>query len=182
MRTSDGIRFVDLEAAAVGAGPVELAYLDIGFPTCWCATSLPDAVRREAIAAYRSTWRSVTGGDLEDGRLADACASWLIRGDALVHRAIRTSRDHLERLPDEDWRWGTATARQRSLHRLTAVSGITSGELAELAVVSRAMRDRLSRGWPGIGPLPVTHGDPLTDTVAGAARVRRCPQPGVGQE
>src|ERR1019366_2522483 len=63
MRTSDGIRFVDLEQAALGRGLTELAYLRMGFPTCWCATSVPAPVLDEAEAAYRSTWRSITGTD-----------------------------------------------------------------------------------------------------------------------
>ena len=41
MRTASGIMFVDLEQAALGDGRAELAYLRIGFPTCWCATSVP---------------------------------------------------------------------------------------------------------------------------------------------
>jgi hypothetical protein len=42
--TTGGLRFVDLEGAAAGAGINELAYLRIGFPTCWCVRSTPAPV------------------------------------------------------------------------------------------------------------------------------------------
>jgi len=162
VHTAAGIRFIDLEAAALGSGRSELAYLRIGWPTCWCATSAPEPELREAEAAYRSTWRSVTGTDLT-GSLADACAGWLIRADALVERADRGGSVQLMRLPGEDWEWGTATARQRLLHRLTVAAAMADGDPALdcLVQVGRAMRDRIRQGWPGTAPLPVARGNPL---------------------
>jgi hypothetical protein len=162
MRTASGIMFVDLEQAALGDGRAELAYLRIGFPTCWCATSVPGPALRRAETAYRSTWRAVTGTEV-GGDLAEACAGWLIRGDALVERAHRGRADQLARLPDEDWRWGTATARERLLHRLTVVSAIGADHprLAGLASVSSAMRERILALWPGLEELPAADDDPL---------------------
>jgi Phosphotransferase enzyme family len=162
IHTAAGIRFIDLEAAALGSGRSELAYLRIGWPTCWCATSAPEPDIREAEAAYRSTWRSVTGTDLAGSR-ADACAGWLIRGDALVERAERGGSVQLMRLPEDDWEWGTASARQRLLHRLAVVAAVAGGDpaLDGLVQVCRAMRDRIRQGWPGTAPLPVARGNPL---------------------
>jgi hypothetical protein len=150
---SDGIRFIDLEVAELGHGTAELAYLRIGWPTCWCATAVPEPMLSQAEAAYRSTWRSLTGTDL-DGNMADACAGWLIRADALVKQADRGGSAHLMRLPAENWRWGIATARQRLLYRLTVVAELAAGEpaLAGLVEVSRAMRDQIRRRWPGTRP------------------------------
>ena len=100
----DGIRFIDLEVADLGPGTAELAYLRIGWPTCWCATSVPEPVLSRAEAAYRSTWRSLTGTELH-GNLADACAGWLDPR----RRAGRAGRPRRipppMRLPDENWRW-----------------------------------------------------------------------------
>jgi len=125
---------VDLEQAALGRGLTELAYLRMGFPTCWCATSVPAPVLDEAEAAYRSTWRSITGTD-PPGDLADACAGWLIRGDTLVERA----------------------------HRLAVVAafGADHPELASVAEVSSDLRDRLLARWADIRPLPAAEGNPL---------------------
>jgi hypothetical protein len=162
MRTASGIMFVDLEQAALGDGCAELAYLRIGFPTCWCAKSVPGPLLRQAEAAYRSTWLAVTGTEAGQD-LADACAGWLIRGDALVERAHRGRVDQLARLPEEDWRWGTATARERLLHRLAVVAALGADHpaLAGLASVSSAMRERILALWPGLEELPVADDDPL---------------------
>jgi hypothetical protein len=163
--TSAGFRFLDLGGAAFGAGYTELAYLRTGFPTCWCAKSIPEPERGEAEAAYRATWRSLTGTD-PAGRLADSCAGWLIRGDALVERAHRGQASYLAQLPGKDWRWGTATARQRLLDRLTVVAtlGADAPGLAALVQVSRAMAGAIGERWPDIDPLPAAHGDPILES------------------
>ena len=151
-------RIDEMEQAARGNGLMELAYLRSGFPTCWCATN-PDPGRlRAAEAAYRSAWRAATGGDVE-GDLTDACAGWLLRGDGLVERAERADADHWRRLLDQDWTWGTATARQRLLHRLLVVGqlaadGGRAGRLADTGRLAGEMAGAVLGRWPGLRPLP----------------------------
>ncbi|MGW7316025.1 phosphotransferase family protein [Streptomyces sp. NPDC054865] len=160
LHTPAGIRFVDFEQAALGNGLTELAYLRIGFPTCWCVTATPAALLERAENAYLAQWRTATGSrisgaELRDG-LADAWAGWLLRGDALVERARREGVDHLARMARRDWKWGTATARQRFVHRLGVV-GRTATDRPALAGVSAlavAMRRHAAARWPALGPLP----------------------------
>jgi len=156
LRTAAGVRFIDFEQASLGNGLVELAYFRIGFPTCWCALSVIGGPLEEAERAYRATWRNLTGTDVP-GDLADACAGWLISGDALVERAHRQSADHLARAPAEDFAWGYITARERLLHRLGVVAGLTRGHdrLRALGQVSAALAARLRARWPTLRPLPV---------------------------
>ncbi|MFJ6215730.1 phosphotransferase family protein [Streptomyces sp. NPDC092296] len=153
--TSSGVRFIDFEQAALGNGIVELAYLRIGFPTCWCATAPDPDMLDAAEAAYRTAWRHATGTEVQ-GDLTDACAGWLLRGDALVQRAQRGTTDHLSRIPYRDWKWGTATARQRLVHRLRIVSRLTAGssELPDLGKLTAAMRESMLTRWPALQPLP----------------------------
>ena len=92
-----GVRFFDLEQVALGDGLVELAYLRMGFPTCWCVTSVAEPVLRVAEQAYRDTWLAETGEPV-GGDLTEACIGWLMRGDALVARAERGTADQLARL------------------------------------------------------------------------------------
>ncbi|MET9800357.1 aminoglycoside phosphotransferase family protein [Streptomyces sp. NPDC006368] len=155
LHTATGIRFIDFEQASLGSGLMELAYLRIGFPTCWCVTSAPEPLLERAESAYRKEWRTVTGSDVQDG-LADACAGWLLRGDALVQRAHRESTDHLARIPHQDWRWGTATARQRLVHRLGVVGRMTADHtsLSGVSRLSTALRQRMLARWPALQPLP----------------------------
>ncbi|MDX3797758.1 aminoglycoside phosphotransferase family protein [Streptomyces sp. AK04-3B] len=156
MHTSGGVRFIDFEQAALGNGLVELAYLRIGFPTCWCATAPAQRLLHAAEIAYRATWREATGTDAE-GDLTDACAAWLLRGDALVQRAERGTVDHLARIPDQDWEWGTATARQRLVHRLGTVSEMTADgtELNGLGRLAAAVEEAMLTRWPTLRPLPL---------------------------
>ncbi|MGW4232051.1 phosphotransferase family protein [Streptomyces sp. NPDC004980] len=156
LHTDAGIRFIDFEQASLGSGLMELAYLRIGFPTCWCVTSAAEPLLARAERAYRDEWRTRTGSEIQDG-LADACAGWLLRGDALVERARRDSTDHLARIPDRDWKWGTATARQRLVHRLGVVSRMTAdhASLGGVSGLSGAMRRRMLARWPALRPVPV---------------------------
>ncbi|MET8183335.1 phosphotransferase [Streptomyces sp. NPDC005336] len=155
LHTATGIRFIDFEQASLGSGLMELAYLRIGFPTCWCVTSASEPLLERAENAYRKEWRTMTGSETKDG-LADACAGWLLRGDALVERARRESADHLARIPHRDWTWGTATARQRLVHRLGVVSQMTADHtsLSGVSRLSTAMRQRMLARWPALQPVP----------------------------
>ncbi|NBE50922.1 aminoglycoside phosphotransferase family protein [Streptomyces boluensis] len=155
LHTADGVRFIDFEQASLGSGLVELAYLRIGFPTCWCVTAAPGPLLDRAEAAYRTAWRTATGAELHDD-LADACAGWLVRGDALVQRAQRDGTDHLARIPDEDWTWGTVTARERLVHRLAVVAGLTADrpDLKGIGGLCTDLRRRMLERWPTLGPVP----------------------------
>ncbi|MFF7247265.1 phosphotransferase family protein [Embleya sp. NPDC008237] len=155
LRTVDGVRFVDFEQAALGDGLVELAYFRVAFPTCWCAMSVTGAPLAEVEAVYASTWRTLTGQatDTEAG-IADACAGWLIRGDALVERAHRDQADQLARVPVADFTWGPVSARERLVHRLDVVAATTSEPLHELAILARRLHHHLLKTWPTLQPLP----------------------------
>jgi tRNA A-37 threonylcarbamoyl transferase component Bud32 len=154
-RTATGTRFIDLEHAALGDGLVELAYLRIGYPTCWCVTSIDASLLGLAEDSYRAAWRTATGEELR-GDAADACIGWLLRGDALVPRAERGPTDQLARTLDTDWRWGTVTARERLAYRLDVVTKLVSDrpEHARLGALTTAMRDAMLRRWPELQPPP----------------------------
>ncbi len=150
LHTADGIRLVDFEQASLGDGVTELAYLRIGFPTCWCVTTVPEPLLVRAEAAYRAA-APRTAGDL-----ADACAGWLIRGDALVQRAHRGAPDLLRRAVRKDWRWGTVTARERLAYRLGVVAELAEGHdrLPEFGALCAALRARVLGTWPDLRPPP----------------------------
>ncbi|MFI6062536.1 hypothetical protein [Streptomyces sp. NPDC051286] len=134
---------------------MELAHLRIGFPTCWCVTSASVPLLERAERAYRTVWRTATGYETQDS-LADACAGWLLRGDALVERARRENNDHLARIPHRDWKWGTATARERLVHRLGVVSQLTANRtsLSGVSSLTAGMRQQMLARWPALRPVP----------------------------
>jgi hypothetical protein len=158
------VHFVDLGQAALGTGSTELAYLRIGFPTCWCAIGLPEQEVQAGEAAYRATFRSVTGS-APAGDLTDACAGWLIRGDALLERVRQRAPEHpaghLAAAVRQDWRWGTATARERLAHRLAVVARLCAvrDDLGGVGWLSAAMHVRMRDRWPGLAALPARRPD-----------------------
>ncbi|AUG75196.1 aminoglycoside phosphotransferase [Kitasatospora sp. MMS16-BH015] len=153
LHTPAGVRFIDFEQAARGSGIVELAYLRIGFPTCGFAMAPAPGLLDAAEAAYRSSWREATGTDLT-GDLTDACAAWLLRGDALVRGDLRGTTDQLARIPTEDWTWGNASARQRLLHRLRVVGHLAGPALPTFGLLATALHAELLHRWPKLTPLP----------------------------
>jgi hypothetical protein len=161
--TTAGAVFVDFEQAALGSGAVELAYLRIGFPTCWGSMGLRPEVLAAAGDAYASVWRELTGAAVP-GDPVDACVGWLIRGDALVPRDERGRRDQLARAVRGDWQWGPGSARDRLLHRLAVVSGLTAERkcLTAIGALTAAMLDRARDRWPGRRALPPDR-DPRAD-------------------
>jgi hypothetical protein len=157
LHTESGVRFVDFERACLGRGATELAYLRAGFPTCWCVTSISPELLTEAETAYRESWRRHgTGQSSAAAEVADACAGWLVRGDALVQAAERGRREHFDRLPRTDWRWGTVTARERVAHRLGSLASFDAARdsLPALAELAGALQIRMIGRWPGLSPPP----------------------------
>jgi hypothetical protein len=153
--TPGGIRFLDLEQAALGNGLVELAYLRMGFPTCWCVTSADEPLLRAAEQAYRAAWLAETGEPVT-GDLTEACIGWLLRGDTLVQRAERGVTDQFARLLHEDWRWGTVTARERLAYRLGAGTDLLAEDrrYPQLRTLTGAMREAMLERWPSLRPPP----------------------------
>lgn len=163
LHVADGVRFVDYEGAALGNGLQELAYLRIGFPTCWTAMELPEPQLIEAEEAYRTTWKQETGTEVP-GDLADACAGWLIRGDMLVQASQRGQRDQLARALEEDWDWGPPTAHERLVHRLGVVAQLANDDsgLPAFARFATEVRTNMQCRWPDLRPLPSAR-DPRCD-------------------
>jgi aminoglycoside phosphotransferase len=150
------VRFIDLEGAALGDGLAELAYPRIAFPTCWSLFAPDEAALAAAEAAYRAEYRTLTGHD-HGGSIADHCAGWLLRGDALVERAERGSRDQFARLVREDWRWGPTSARQRLAYRagvVATLAGEDRGRLAEVSALAANVRAAVVARWPAAASLP----------------------------
>jgi hypothetical protein len=144
--TVDGsARFIDFEHAALGNGLLELAYLRIGFPTCWNLNIVAPSEIDEAETAYRSIHGAVSGD------VADHCVSWLLRSDALVERARRDGRDHFEDVVRRDWTWGFVSARQRLVHRLDVVARLPAPHLEQTTTLARRLHDRMLLRWPDAG-------------------------------
>ncbi|MFF7365946.1 hypothetical protein [Streptomyces sp. NPDC008125] len=80
----------------------------------------------------------------------------LIQGDALVERAHRGAVDQLARVPANDFPWAYVSARERLVHRLNVVAGMTRDHDRPHAVggLGSALAGRLRERWPRQRPLP----------------------------
>jgi hypothetical protein len=156
IRTSSGLRFVDLEHACSGDGITELAYLRIGFPTCWCAQQIKSPDLAAAEDAYADTWLAATGQPVPS-TMADACLGWLLTAGSLVDFERRAKgAAYFTDIIRADWRWGTASARQRLQHRVRVVAAATEGhgELAAILPFAENFATELARQWPELRALP----------------------------
>lgn len=99
------VAFFDCEFAAFRHALLDLAYVVVPFPTCWCAARLPDGLPERLVALYRGE----NDGPDFDAHL-DACLafwtvhtlSWTWTGDWI----------------SEDGKWGISTHRQRAQLRV----------------------------------------------------------------
>jgi hypothetical protein len=144
----DRVRLIDFEFAAPGHALLDALYWRLGFPTCWCAGRVPDAIAGRAEAAYRAEM-DVVIDNLSDtafcSESAFIAASWLL--SCLDWRLDAALKD--------DEMWGIASIRSRLLWYLEAV--ITMTEAADALPGFRSTARRwlvvLQDRWPATRPL-----------------------------
>lgn len=143
----DGVRLIDFEFAAPGHTLLDAVYWRIGFPTCWCAGRVPEAIADRAEAAYRAAISGVIDVDEASFRSEAAfiAASWLLSSFAW-------------RLDDglkDDGNWGIASIRSRLLWWLEAVIDMTETAdiLPGLRATARRWLAELQQRWPESRPL-----------------------------
>ena len=150
--TAQGLVFLDFEFAAPGHAMLDATYWHVGFPTCWCAGRVPNAVAEKADAAYRNAVAQAIPEAL------DTAGFMRERALAMVAHMFVSLAWHLERaLEHEEQSWGIATNRGRILWRIEAA--IAASEQADIlagirfiaADWLRILRDR----WPDTTPLPL---------------------------
>lgn len=73
--TPGGFRFFDLEASGFMHPALDVAYLTIPFPTCWCAWELPEEVKARALSRYME---AVPQPELVEERIPEAEVFWTV--------------------------------------------------------------------------------------------------------
>lgn len=110
----------DFEWGGIGHGLLDACFLQVPFPTCWCYGTIPEGV----VTEFESTYRR---------RLADGCPS--AEDDNLWSKAFTAASgswwlagidEFLAPAFDADRAWGTATLRQRVLHRTQRFSDLVA--------------------------------------------------------
>jgi hypothetical protein len=139
------IAFVDFERADLRHALLDLAYLPLGFPTCWCAGALPDALVAEALHTYRSATRGAfrqwDEEPLFEHALHRAIAAVAVMASAeRVERALRADADVG---PHGVLLRGVVVAQLEEFARMSA----RVGDLLALGRFARAIAAALRTQW-----------------------------------
>src|SRR5215470_1218795 len=78
--TSRGARFLDFEWGCIRDVTLDVAYIRVPFPSCWCVFGLPMGMSDAMLAAWRAeiadVWPALTDDDVLMPRLTDAQLLW----------------------------------------------------------------------------------------------------------
>ena len=143
----DSIIFFDNEFAKMRHALMDIAYLIVPFPTCWCANRLPDAMTDRLIAAYRAEFPTAQTDAHFETHLTLATAFWV----------ISTMCDWGNKWIEEDDIWGIATIRQRHVLRLQNLLARpdVSTTLPTIAMTAENLLATIQTKWPDLEPMPL---------------------------
>ncbi|MGI9486198.1 MAG: phosphotransferase [Geminicoccaceae bacterium] len=135
--------FIDFEAARPGHALLDTSYLWMGFPSCWCAGRLPEALSRQAEQAYLRALSTTCRTSFEEAsyrlELAHICAAQMLRRIAGV----------LEEALVSNWEWGIAAVRSRILWGVRSACNVMSQAqtLPVLNVLAERWAEDLEDRW-----------------------------------
>jgi hypothetical protein len=79
--TGHGVRFLDFEWGCIRDVTLDVAYLRVPFPSCWCVFRLPPGMADAMLAAWRAetveVWPALADDDVLMPRLLDAQLLWI---------------------------------------------------------------------------------------------------------
>ena len=140
---------VDFEFARPGHALFDAAYWRMGFPTCWCAGTVPADVMHRVCQAYRAGIVDVVPDANSDDAFrresAIIDAAWLLDSLAWLLKGALA----------EDGMWGRATNRSRIMTYLRQAvhSAEAVGILPRLRSLATAWQEDLRCRWPDTMPL-----------------------------
>jgi aminoglycoside phosphotransferase (APT) family kinase protein len=145
---------IDFEFARPGHALLDAAYWRMGFPTCWCAGTIPDEVRGRIDRTYRAAIADTVPAARNDDEfrieIAIIDAAWLLGNLAWLLKGALA----------EDGTWGRATSRSRIIAYLErAVRSMEQANvLPGLQQLAFTWCKDLRSRWPDTVPLPVFPG------------------------
>jgi hypothetical protein len=148
--TADGTAtLIDFEFAAPGHILLDATYWWFGFPTCWCAGTIPAPVSQRIDQAYRTVLADALPVAADDDAFAQESA--IIRVTWLFNSLVWLLQDALR----DEGPWGISTRRNRILHYLHAA--IKAADAADIFPGIRRSAttwlDQLQAKWPKSSPL-----------------------------
>jgi hypothetical protein len=148
VRATGGMRLIDVEGTGHVHPALDLAYLTMPFPSCWCSFDLPSEIRAAVVARYRAL---VGSEDAVEGlHLAQVFYASLAVG-LIGPRA--EAEDPVERWDGQR----LPTGRARLLHQLDRAleHQRAADDLPALVNWLDEARFRMVGRWPLVGPVPL---------------------------
>ena len=148
---SDGMRLFDFEWCEYRHALIDMVYLRVPFPTCWCVNRLPDGLVDTLEAAYRTELVLGCPEAAEEGifykALVALCGYW----------TVRTIGWSLAGALEKDNDWGISSIRNRALLRLDTFLGASDqfGHLPALAGTAYDLVTKLRSLWPSETEMPL---------------------------
>jgi hypothetical protein len=146
---ADGsVALFDFEWGSRASAMLDVAYLHLPFPSCWCANEIPAGVVAEAERAYRDEF------DCTDSYFASGLAA------AAVAWCVTTISWDVDRFTGDDVAWGIAGRRPRYLTRLHTTRALCerAGRFGAFRAFTERLEDAFAARWPdaaaGLPPYP----------------------------
>lgn len=137
---------IDFEWSMVGHALLDGVYAEVPFPTCWCYGTIPDDIVVSVEGAYRNALALDLDQPSWDAAVTAASASWWLAGIDEFLAAGFT----------KDSTWGTASLRERILHRTARFAALTERKdsLPALGAAASSLVGRLASVWDAAPPYP----------------------------
>jgi hypothetical protein len=140
----DKVVFFDCEFAGMRHALLDLAYITVPFPTCWCTNRLPEGMPEKLIEVYQTEY---LGDEYFMEYLLYATTYW----------TVVTLSKNLEKWLDKDNDWGLASVHQRFLLRLENVVNFPDAAvlLPGITTIVGTLYTTLQQRWSDMEPMPL---------------------------
>lgn len=155
--TSHGVRFLDFEWGCIRDVTLDVAYLRVPFPSCWCVFRLPPGMAEAMLAAWRAEivemWPRLAEDEILMPRLLDAQVLWTwLSTWWLMPRGPQRDRPIVSAEVSSPLRGAALVDRWEGLARQCAAPEPALAE--HCASVAGALRARFEVPEPALPPFP----------------------------
>jgi hypothetical protein len=148
---ADGVRLFDFEFCEYRHALIDLVYLRVPFPTCWCVNRLPADLPDRLEATYRTELVNGAPEAADDAlfykALVGMCGYW----------TTRTLGWSLQGALEKDETWGISSIRARTLLRLDTLIAAAEqfSQFSALAATASRLATKLRALWPPETEMPI---------------------------
>jgi CubicO group peptidase (beta-lactamase class C family) len=153
---NDTFHLIDFEYSAIGNALLDLTYLRMSMPTCWCAKTIPETLVNALEANYRQELEKhllyKIDPDVYDHLYISACGYWAIYTIMNIAGALEADYNADSGPIPEGSRWNKDAnlARPRILTRLKAFIDVSRrmNKFPEFRSTAEVVLEKITQYWP----------------------------------